>query len=220
MLMVVELWPLRATLTLDGLAERLKSGEVPAVTVRLTDVVRVPGEPVPDTVRFVVPSAAVLLAVNVSDALPPVVDVGLNVAVTPLGRPATGLKATLPVNPPVRVMLIVVEPCPLRATPRLEGFAARLKSGDEAPMGFTTTSSKDADVPYAATAMRPDDIAESFAESWSAPLTNTLSAVPLRSSRTVYQVPVVTVNALSASVVDELPTNLRRRSTLSFCSAT
>ena len=81
------------------------------------------------------------MAANVSDALPPVVDVGLNVAVTPEGRPWTGLKATLPVKPPVRVMLTVVPPWPLRATLTLDGLAARPKSGDAPPIGPTTTSS-------------------------------------------------------------------------------
>ena len=68
--------------------------------------------------------------------------------------------------------------------------------------------------------MRPEGKAESLADSCSAPFTNTLRALPLRSSRTVYQVPVATVKAFSASVVEELPTNLRSRSTLSFWSAT
>ena len=54
------------------------------------------------------PTAAVLLAVSVSK-LELEDDAGLNEAVTPLGNPVA-VKATLPVNPPVSVTVIVSVP--------------------------------------------------------------------------------------------------------------
>ena len=72
-----------------------------------------------------VPVVAVLLAASVSVLLP-VVLVGLNVAVTPLGTPDAD-SATLPVKPfcGVTVMVLVpLEPCV-----RVYGDAERLKFG-------------------------------------------------------------------------------------------
>lgn len=60
---------------------------------------------VPVTVMVEVPAVAVLAAVNVI-VLVPVVDAGLNAAVTPAGNPLA-LKATLPVKPPLGVIVIV-----------------------------------------------------------------------------------------------------------------
>jgi hypothetical protein len=51
-------------------------------------------------------SAAPLDAVKVTLLKVPVVDAGLKVAVTPLGR-LLALKATLPANPPIFAMLMV-----------------------------------------------------------------------------------------------------------------
>ena len=90
-------------LTLFGDAERLKSGA--AFTVRLTVVVCVRLPDVPVIVTVLVPVAAVLLAVNVRE-LVVVVEAGVKVAVTPLGRP-DAVKATLPVKPFVGVIVIV-----------------------------------------------------------------------------------------------------------------
>ena len=60
--------------------------------------VRVSPPPVPVTVTLVIPSAAVPDAASVSVLLVPVVDAGLNVAVTPVGSPLA-LKATLEEKP-------------------------------------------------------------------------------------------------------------------------
>src|SRR6266852_9195892 len=61
-------------------------------------------------VTLAAPVAAVLEAVNVS-VLVPVVEAGLKAAVTPVGRAPT-LSATLPVNPPLGVTVIVLAPVP------------------------------------------------------------------------------------------------------------
>ena len=72
--------------------------------------VKAPEEPV--TVTVTIPVAAVLLAVRVS-VLVAVVPLGLNDAVTPLGRPDAD-KLTLPLKPPCGVtvmMLVALAPC-------------------------------------------------------------------------------------------------------------
>src|SRR5262249_27794765 len=56
-------------------------------TVRLSDVVRVRPPPVPVTVMIAAPTAAALEAVKFKALLVPVVEVGLKLAVTPLGNP-------------------------------------------------------------------------------------------------------------------------------------
>src|SRR2546422_597447 len=78
-------------------------------TVRLIDVVRVRPPPVPVTVTVAAPRVAALDAVKVSVLLVPVVEVGLKLALTPLGNPLA-LKATLLVNPFTRLMVIVLAP--------------------------------------------------------------------------------------------------------------
>jgi hypothetical protein len=80
---------------LDGDANNVKVGAV-MVTERLVVAVNAPEVPV--MVRFAVPPAAVLLAVNVS-TLVPLVGFVPHDAVTPLGRPDVTAKFTLPVNP-------------------------------------------------------------------------------------------------------------------------
>jgi hypothetical protein len=80
------------------------------VTTSVTVCVSVPLLPV--TVRLAVPAVAVPDAARVS-VLTAVVEAGLKLAVTPTGRPLT-LSATLPVNPPLGVILMVllaVPPC-------------------------------------------------------------------------------------------------------------
>lgn len=84
-----------ATVTLAGVAVRLKSGPV-MVSVRGRDCVMLPDVPV--TVTVAVPTAAVALALRVNVLLA-VAGFGLNDAVTPLGNPVA-VKVTLPVNPP------------------------------------------------------------------------------------------------------------------------
>jgi hypothetical protein len=72
------------------------------------------------------PVAAVLLAASVS-VLVPVVLVGLNVAVTPLGMPEAE-RATVPLKPlsfPTEMVLEPLAPC---VTVRLPGVDERLKS--------------------------------------------------------------------------------------------
>jgi hypothetical protein len=61
-------------------------------------------------VTFAGPVVAVAEAVKVS-VLVPVVEAGLNAAVTPLGKPLA-VSATLPVNPPRGVTEIVLVPVP------------------------------------------------------------------------------------------------------------
>jgi hypothetical protein len=78
------------------------------------------------TVTLVIPSAALLDAVRVSVLLVPVVDAGLNVAVTPLGNPLA-LKATLAEKPPLRVIVIALVPLAPRLIVKLGGFAESVK---------------------------------------------------------------------------------------------
>src|SRR5262245_54474418 len=75
----------------------------PPLTVRAIVAVRVNPPPVAEMVTFAEPKGAALEAVKVTVELVPVVEGGLKVAVTPLGNPLA-LKATLPANPPTRVM--------------------------------------------------------------------------------------------------------------------
>jgi hypothetical protein len=79
-----------------GDAESAKFGGAVTVSERVAALDRLPDVPVAVTVT--VPVAAVLLAVSVK-MLEPVVLVGLNEAVTPLGRPDAD-KLTLPLKPP------------------------------------------------------------------------------------------------------------------------
>jgi len=74
-----------------------------------------------------VPVIAVLLAASVSVLLP-VVLVGLNVAVTPLGTPEDA-RPTLPVKPFSGATVMVLVPLAPCVTVRLLGIADSLKSG-------------------------------------------------------------------------------------------
>ncbi len=78
---------------------------------------------VPVTVTVAGPRVAVLEAVKVSVLLLPVVEPGLKAAVTPAGKPLA-LNVTLPVKPPVRVMLIALVPVLPCTTATLLGTAA------------------------------------------------------------------------------------------------
>jgi len=115
-----------------GDADSEKSGVAGAVTVSAIGVVRVRPPPVPVTVTGEEPSVAVDEAVSVSVTEAPVVDVGLNAAVTPAGRPVA-LKATALANPPVRVIVIVLVPDAPRAIESAAGAADSEKSGCVAP---------------------------------------------------------------------------------------
>jgi hypothetical protein len=78
-----------------------------AVTERATvvDAVRLPDVPVMVTLTGP-PTVAVLVAQSVIALEPVVTGLGLNAAVTPLGRPEAE-KVTLPVNPPAGVTVMV-----------------------------------------------------------------------------------------------------------------
>src|SRR5262245_50330057 len=99
-----------------------------SLTVRPTVVERVRPPPLPVTVTLAAPSVAVLEAARVKMLLPPVVEGGVKVAVTPAGNPLA-VSATLLVNPPVRVIVIVLVPLAPRVTVTLGGAADRVKSG-------------------------------------------------------------------------------------------
>ena len=79
---------------------------------------------VPVTVTVAVPVVAVLLAVSVN-VLVPVVPVGLNDAVTPLGRPEAD-KLTLPLKPLCGVTVMVLEPLAPCTIVKLLGDAERV----------------------------------------------------------------------------------------------
>src|SRR5215510_9109422 len=100
----------------------------PPFTVKLIDVVRVRPPPVPVTVTVAGPRVAALDADKVNELLVPVVEVGLKLAVTPLGNPLA-LKATPLVNPFRRVTVIALIPLAPRLTVRLVGLAESVKSG-------------------------------------------------------------------------------------------
>lgn len=94
------------TVKLLGLAERLKLGA--GVTVRLIVVVCVTLPAMPVRVTVAVPVAAVALAVSVR-VLVLVTGLGLNFAVTPLGKPDAE-RVTLPLKPLAGVTVIVLVP--------------------------------------------------------------------------------------------------------------
>ena len=71
---------------------------------------------------------AVAAALNVTTLLPPVVETGLNAAVTPAGRPLAPSE-TLPVKPPVRVIVTVLVPLAPWLTVRAVGLVESEKSG-------------------------------------------------------------------------------------------
>src|SRR5206468_528152 len=125
-----------------------------AVTVRLTVVVVAPTKPAdePVTVTATVPVAALLLAVSVSilvlvtvlvpggavllavnvNVLVLVVLLGLNEAVTPLGRPDAD-KLTLPLKPFCGVTVMVLAPLPPCVTVTLLGEVKSEKLGAGGP---------------------------------------------------------------------------------------
>jgi len=119
-----------ATVTLAGLADNEKLG-VLLVTVRTSVAVCVSVPLTPLTVTVAAPTAAVAEAVKVNVLEPVVVEAGLKLAVTPLGRPLA-VKATLPANPLIRLTVIVLVAVPPWATLALA--AAREKSGVAVPV--------------------------------------------------------------------------------------
>jgi CDP-diglyceride synthetase len=93
-------------------------------TVSAIVVVCVSAPLTPVIVTVAAPRVAVLDAVKVS-VLVPVVDAGLKAAVTPAGNPLA-LSATLPVNPPEGVMVIVLLAVAPWLTDTLAGLAANV----------------------------------------------------------------------------------------------
>src|SRR5271166_325288 len=112
-------------LTLPGLAESVKLGA--AVTVRLIVVVCVKLPDVPVMVTVTVPVAAVAPAVRVSVLLL-VAGLGLNAAVTPLGKPDAE-RVTLPLKPFDGVMVIALVPWLPCTMLTLPGLAESVKLG-------------------------------------------------------------------------------------------
>jgi hypothetical protein len=110
-----------------GEAAIVKFGLTAALTVRASVVVAVRLPEVPVMVTVAVPVVAVLLAVRVS-TLVPVVGFVPNDAVTPLGRPDAA-SATLPVNPPRSVTVIVLVPLLPWVIERLLGESESVKLG-------------------------------------------------------------------------------------------
>jgi hypothetical protein len=82
---------------------------------------------VPVTVTVAAPRVAVLDAVKVRE-LVPVVEAGLNAAVTPAGNPLA-VKATLPVKPPLGATVIVLLAADPRVIEAAAGLAEMVKFG-------------------------------------------------------------------------------------------
>jgi hypothetical protein len=120
---------------LAGFAASEKPG--PAATVSEIVVVAVVLPEVPVIVMVLVPVAAEPLAVSES-VLVVAVDVGLNTAVTPLGKPEAA-RLTLPVNPPASVTVITLVPAaPPLVIDTEAGLAARVKPA----VAVTTTTTE------------------------------------------------------------------------------
>jgi hypothetical protein len=120
----------RATLIDVGEALIVKLGFVP-VTTRVTVVVSVVLPEVPLTVMAYVPAAVDEATVSVNVEVPaPVMDVGLNARVTPLGCPVA-LKAIAESKPPVTALVMVVLPALPWTTVTEAGEADRLNPGVE-----------------------------------------------------------------------------------------
>jgi len=118
--------PPRATVSLLGTAVRVKLPVVP-VTVRVTVVVSVVVPDVPFTVMGYVPGTVVEATAIVMVEVPvPVIEVGLNVTVTPVGWPVAD-KVTGELKPPVVVLVMVEVPDAPCATVTAVGLAERLK---------------------------------------------------------------------------------------------
>lgn len=113
------------TFNVFGVADSTKVGA--GLTVRVTNAVLVKLPDVPVTVIVAVPVVAVPLADSVS-VLTSAVLLGLNEAVTPLGRPEAD-KVTSPLNPFNGVTVIPLVPVLPCTTLMLDGDAAREKLG-------------------------------------------------------------------------------------------
>ena len=103
----------------------------------------------PETVTVVVPVAAVLLAASVSVLVLPVL-LGLNNAVTPLGRPDAD-KLTLPLKPFRGVTVMVLVPLAPCTIVKLLGDVDNVKLGfgEEADQLFTRLAALTVPMPVA-----------------------------------------------------------------------
>jgi hypothetical protein len=111
-----------------GEADKVKPGGIFVVTLILKLVVAVRAPELPLTVTVSVPEA-VLLAAKVSTQLPlPVMEVQPEfVTLTPLGMPVTLPIATVPLNPPLSVTVIVSLAVPPWAIDKFAGDAESVK---------------------------------------------------------------------------------------------
>ena len=113
-----------------GDALMVKFGEALLVTVSETVVVSVVPPDVPLTVIWYVPVATVdPTAIVIVEVPAPVIEVGLKVTVTPEGWPLA-LKAMVPLNPPVTVLVMVEFPELPCTTVTDAGEAERLNPGE------------------------------------------------------------------------------------------
>ena len=106
-----------------GEAERVKFGGGFTVRESVVELDRFPDEP--EMVTVAAPVAAVPLAVSVRVPAP-VVLVGLNEAVTPLGKPEAD-KLTLPLKPPCGLTVMLLVPLAPWMMVKLFGDAERVK---------------------------------------------------------------------------------------------
>jgi len=121
------------TETAVGAAEMVKLGLAVAVTVSETAVVSVVLPEVPVTVMLYVPVAVDEATVIFMVEVPvPVIDVGLNATVTPVGWPVA-VKETAESKPPVTVLVMVDVPELPCTTDTAVGEADRLKPGVDVP---------------------------------------------------------------------------------------
>src|SRR5947209_1102503 len=132
-----------------GDAEIVKLATGTRFTVRETVVVFVRLPDVPVTVTVTVPVAAVLLAVSVN-VLVLAVLLGLNDAVTPLGRPDAD-KLTLPLKPFCGVTVMVLAPLAPCTIVKLLGDVDNVKLGfgEEADQLFTRLAALTVPMPVA-----------------------------------------------------------------------
>jgi hypothetical protein len=155
-------------LTDDGLAVAAASEYVAGgVTVTATVAVCGASEPEVPVIVTVVgpPVVAELLAVNVT-VLVVVALVGLNAAVTPLGKPEAA-RLTLPVNPPLGFTVIVLVLVPLWGTLTAAGDADKVNAAGGVTVTATVAVSgaSEPDVPVTVTVVGPPVGAELLAVS-------------------------------------------------------
>jgi len=156
-IVVVALAPPSVTLICSGDAASVKPPPpVPPVMVSEMVVVFTNAPDVPVTVIVDVPAVAVLA--TFSERCVPVVEVfGLNAAVTPVGKPLAA-NDTVPVKPPVGVIVIAVRPVPPGATESVLGEAESEKLAVVAEFTVNDTSVvavSDPDVPVIVTVTVP-----------------------------------------------------------------